>query len=148
MIWREMTGRESGFIGLVVFGLRLCLHFKKENFPHPSVFWQKNLRIIAQFRMFWRFLSLPPLRVGNWKFFFIRLSFDRKTYECLIFCACFRPFESNVLTFAMWQKKLRRCALSWAQNTSAFGVTLQRSIPLIAPEAPTALVPGAPEPRM
>ncbi len=28
------------------------------------------------------------------------------------------------------------------------GVTLQRFIPLIAPEAPTALVPGVPEPRM
>ena len=27
-------------------------------------------------------------------------------------------------------------------------VTLQRFIPLIAPEARTALVPGAPEPRM
>ena len=27
-------------------------------------------------------------------------------------------------------------------------VTLQRFIPLIAPEAPIALVPGAPEPRM
>ena len=27
-------------------------------------------------------------------------------------------------------------------------VTLQRFIPLLAPEAPTALVPGAPEPRI
>ena len=33
-------------------------------------------------------------------------------------------------------------------SVRSFGVTLQHFIPLIAPEAPTALVPGAPEPRI
>ena len=56
-----------------------------------------------------------------------------------IFKDIFRNFLLNVQSKPLFPPS-RPCA--------AASVTLQRFIPLIAPEAPTALVPGAPEPRM